>query len=207
MKKLALMFMFLAFTLTSSADNAKDEAKVKALVKAAVKAAGGEKKIPRILHWKETYYLTPDPAEKGTPREAYLDLPKAWYQDGKNIAEGNPDRTEKTYLVWVWTLGPLLDKETKLTLLPDSKVANKPIKGLRITRKDQKDIDIYFDAKTSALARIDWRDFQIDFEDWRETAGFKYPVKANVRFKDGRLHLRNEFHVLEVLKELPKGLK
>lgn len=208
MKRRNWLFLVLCLLTGSAlAGEPQDEKKVRALVEAAVKAAGGATKLPKILHWRETYYLTPDPADKGTPREAYLNLPTQWFQDGKDIAAGNPDRTEKTYLVWVWTLGPLLDKDSKLALLPTVIFNNKPIRGLRISRAGQNDIDIYFDARTNKLARIDWRAFQIDFDDWRETQGFKYPVKAFVRFKDGKLHLRNEFHVLEVLKALPNGLR
>ena len=57
------------------------------------------------------------------------------------------------------------------------------------------------------MARIDWRQYQIDFDDWKEANGFKYPAKAFVRLKDGKLHLRTEFQVLDVLAELPKDLK
>jgi len=177
------------------------------LVDSAVAVAGGADKLPRIFRWKETYFVGPSTAAKGEPREAILVPPNQWYQAGKDIAAGNQDRTEKTYLVWVWTLAPLLDPESKLKALPDAKLGDKMIKGVRLTREKQKDIDVYFEAESSKLARIDWRDYQIDFADWKESAGFKYPAKSFVRFKDGLLHLRTEFQVLEVLLELPKDLK
>jgi len=104
--------------------------------------------LPKFLHWKETYFTSPDPAAKGTAREAIIAPPLAWYQSGKNIAAGNADRTEKTYLVWVWTLAPLLEKDSKLKLLPDAKLGDKPIKGVRLSREGQKDIDLYFDAES-----------------------------------------------------------
>ncbi|MBM4071701.1 MAG: hypothetical protein FJ271_22665 [Planctomycetes bacterium] len=187
--------------LQKSSANAAD---ARAFVAQAVKAAGGQDKLPRMLRWKETWFLgnsaTPN------PREAILEFPSKWYQGGKNIAAGDPERAEKTYLVWVWTLAPLVDKNSTLKPLPDSKLGDRRIRGLRLTRDRQKPIDVYFDAETKKLARIDWRAYQIDFADWKESGGFRYPAKAFVRRKDGSLYLRNEFQVLEVLKELPKNL-
>ncbi|MFO0825717.1 MAG: hypothetical protein U0792_21780 [Gemmataceae bacterium] len=199
-----LLCVLAVWALTSSPGFAADP---KDLAEAAVKAAGGVDKLPKIIHWKETYFFGEKPGDKGTQREAFVAPPLAWYQNGRDIAAGNPDRTEKAYLVWVWTLAPLLDKDTTLKLLPDSTLNDKPIKGLRISREKQKDIDVYFHADTKQLARIDWRNYQIDFADWKEAEGFKFPAKAFVRRKDGKLHLRTEFQVLEVLKELPKELK
>ena len=179
-----------------------DEAQT--LVAEAVKVAGGQDKLPRILRWKETWFL--GDSKTPNPREAVLAFPSAWYQDGKNIAAGDAERTEKTYLVWVWTLAPLLDKDSTLKRLPDSKLGDRPMLGVRLTRPDQKPIDVYFDAQSKQLTRIDWRSYQIDFADWKESQGFKYPAKANVRRKDGTLHLRTELQVLEVLRELPRNL-
>lgn len=197
-------FFSLGVLLGATPVGRADDAKT--LAEDAVRAAGGAERLPKIVRWKETYFVG-EKADKGTPREAVVAPPLAWYQDGRDIAAGNADRTEKAYLVWVWTLVPLLEKETTLKLLPDSKLGDKPIKGLRVSRQKQKDIDLYFFADTKQLARIDWRSYQIDFADWKEADGFKFPAKAYVRLKDGKLHLRTEFQVLEVLKELPKELK
>jgi hypothetical protein len=185
------------FSPGSRADDALE------LAKAAVQAAGGADKLPKIVHWKETYFVGPTQT-KGTEREANIAFPSTWYQGGQDIALGNADRTEKAYLVWVWTLGPLLDKDSKLTALPPTKLGDKTILGLRLSREKQKDIDLYFHEKTHRLARIDWRAYQIDFDDWKETEGFRYPAKSFVRHKDGTLYLRTEFQLFEVLKELPR---
>lgn len=174
------------------------------LVSEAVKAAGGQDKLPRMLRWKETWFL--GESSKPNPREAILAFPSKWYQDGKDIAAENPDRTEKAYLVWVWTLAPLVDKDSTLTMLPDAKLGDRRVRGVRLTRDAQKPIDVYFDTESKRLARIDWREYQIDFADWKESDGFHYPARAFVRRKDGSLHLRTEFQVLEVLKELPQNL-
>ncbi len=202
MRRAIVLFLLSVLVVFESPMRA-DEAQ--SLVEEAVKVAGGRDKLPRMFRWKETWFL--GDSDTPNPREAILDPPTAWYQNGTNIAAGNADRTEKTYLVWVWTLVPLLDEKSKLMLLPDSTIGDKPIRGVRLTREPQKDIDVYFDKKSLRLARIDWRTYQIDFDDWRELDGFRYPAKSFVRHKNGKLHLRTEFVVLERLSELPAGLK
>ncbi|MGL4461721.1 MAG: hypothetical protein ACRC1K_06160 [Planctomycetia bacterium] len=191
----------LAWSPAVWADDARE------LAEAAVKAAGGASALPKIVHWKETFHFSENPDDKGTKREALVAFPSSWYQDGKDIAAGDADRTEKAYLVWVWTLGPLLDENSKLKMLPAATLGDQPIVGLRLTRDKQKDIDLYFHAKTYRLARIDWRTYRIDFADWKEADGFTYPTKAFVRQMDGSLYLRTEFQLFETLKELPKGLR
>ena len=202
MRGRTILFGLLAltyFTVSARADEART------LVDEAVKAAGGADKIPKIFRWQETWFL--GDSKTANPREAIVKPPGIWGQGGKNIATGNADRTEKTYLVWVWTLAPLLEPDSKLMLLPESMVGGRPIQGVRLTRDQQKDIDVYFDKETKRLARIDWRTYQIDFDDWKEADGFKYPAQSYVRRKDGPLHLRTEFLVLERLTELPKELQ
>lgn len=193
--------IFSAWSPAVRADEAQD------LAEAAVKAAGGANTLPKIVHWKETYYVGADSKAPGTTREAFVAFPSAWYQSGKDIAAGNADRTEKAYLVWVWTLAPLLDKDSKLKVLPAGKLGDKPILGLRLTREKQKDIDLYFHEKTHRLACIDWRAYRIDFDDWKEVDGFSYPAKSYVRHANGTLHLRTEFQLFEVLTELPAVIR
>jgi hypothetical protein len=200
MRRILIAIGCLVGLQAANADEARD------LAEAAVKAAGGADKLPKIVRWNETYFGA-DPKAKGTPRQAVVVFPSTWYQNGKDIAAGNADRTEKAYLVWVWTLAPLVEKDSKLTLLPPSKLGDQPILGLRLTRDKQKDIDLYFHEKTHRLARIDWRAYRIDFDDWNVAEGFSYPAKSFVRYKDGNLYLRTEFQKFEVLKELPSEIK
>lgn len=204
MRTLLVLFCGMSGFLVRSPAAMADEAQE--LAEAAVKAAGGASKLPKIVRWKETYYGA-DPKIQGTAREAIVAFPSAWYQNGKDIAAGNADRTEKAYLVWVWTLAPLLEKDSKLKALPAAKLGDKPITGLRLTRDKQKDIDLYFHEKTHRLARIDWRAYRIDFDEWKEADGFFYPAKSFVRYTDGNLFLRTEFQSFEILKELPKELR
>jgi hypothetical protein len=181
--------------------SAQDAEKVKAIVDKAVTAHGGEKNLLRLFRWKEKYYLGEE--KEGTLRKAEFQPPEVWWNGSKNIAAGNADRTDKTYLVWVWTLVPLLDKDSKLALLPDLEVDGKSAAGIKVTREGRREISLYFDQETGRLARIDWRTFHVTFENWKEVDGARYPAKAVVRKKDGSIHLWTEFLELERLKEPP----
>jgi hypothetical protein len=179
----------------------QDAEKVKAIVDKAVTAHGGEKNLLRLFRWKEKYYF--GESKDGTIRKAEFQPPEVWWNGSKNIADGNADRTDKTYLVWVWTLVPLLDKDSKLALLPDLEVDGKPAAGIKVTREGRREISLYFDRETGRLARIDWRTFHVTFENWKEVDGARYPAKAVVRNKDGSIHLWTEFLELERLKSPP----
>lgn len=181
----------------------QDTEKIQALVEKAVTAHGGREKLLRTFRWKERYTFGDD--EKGTLREARLDPPDAWWAGPRNIALGNKDRSDKTYLVWSWTLVPLLEKDSRLGLLPDVEVAGKPAAGLRLSREGRADLSLYFDKETGRLARIDWRTYHCLFDGWKETDGARYPSRAEVRRKDGSLHLKTEFLELERLGAAPAG--
>lgn len=183
----ALAILFCGLSLSTFAGDVN----VQELAKAAVQAAGGLEKIPQHFAWKEEFYL--GASDKPHPRIAVLHPPSQWLQNGKDIAEGNRDRTEKTYLASVWTLRPLLEADSKLTPLPDIQVDGKPAEGLKLSREKQADISLYFFKDSHALARIDWRTFQIFFDAWTEKDGFKYPSKAFVKFADGKPHISTVF--------------
>jgi hypothetical protein len=181
---------------------AQDDEKAKAIVDKAVAAHGGADKLLRTFCWKEKYYF--GDSKDGTVRNAQLRPPEVWWNGGKDIAAGNTDRTDKTYLVWAWTLAPLLEKDSKLALLPDLDVDGRTAAGLKLTREGRRDLSLYFDKESGRLARIDWRTFHITFDDWKEHDGVRYPAKAVVRTnKDKSIHLWTEFLELERLKEVP----
>jgi hypothetical protein len=179
----------------------QDAEKVRAIVDKAVAAHGGADKLLRKFRWKERYYVGDD--TKGTVRQASLVPPEEWWAGPKNIAAGNADRSDKTYLVWVWTLAPLLEKDSKLALLPDLEVDGRPAVGLKLSREGRKDISLYFDKDAGRLARLDWRTYYVTFENWKEHDGARYAAKAVVHRKDGTLHLWTEFLELERLQAPP----
>ena len=194
------MMQLLTLALLAAA-TPQDPEKVKAVVDKAVAAHGGADKLLRLFRWTERYHIGDD--KEGVVRKASLQPPEVWWNGTKDIAAGNADRSDKTYLVWAWTLVPLLDKESKLALLADVDVEGKPAAGIRLTREGRREISLYFDKDSGRLARIDWRAYHVTFENWKEHDGARYPSKAVVRRKDGSVHLWTEFLELERLKEPP----
>jgi len=193
MQLLSLAFLVLA--------SPQETEKVKAIVEKAVTAHGGADKLLKTFKWKEKYYF--GDSKEGTLRTASLQPPEVWWNGSKDIAAGNSDRSDKTYLVWAWTLAPLLEKDSKISLLPDLQVDGKPASGLKLSREGRRDLSLYFDQETGRLARIDWRTYHITFENWKELDGARYPAKAVVRNKDESIHLWTEFLELERLKSIP----
>jgi len=194
------MIQFLPLALLALA-SPQDSAKVQAIVEKAVAAHGGADKLLRTFRWKEKYYL--GEAKDGTVRNASLQPPEVWWNGSKDIAAGNADRSDKTYLVGAWTLVPLLEKDSKLSLLPDLEVGGKAVSGIKLSREGRRDLSLYFERETGRLARIDWRTYHVTFENWKEHDGVRYPAKAVVRNQDGSVHLWTEFLELERLKSLP----
>jgi len=179
----------------------QDADSVKAIVDKAVVAHGGADHLLRNFRWKEKYYI--GDANDGTLRSAELAPPELWWDGKKDIAAGNADRTDKTYLVWAWTLVPLLDKASTLSPLPDLEVDGKPAAGIKLVREGRREISLYFDRASGRLARMDWRSYHVTFENWKVVDGANYPAKAVVRNKDGSVHLWTEFLELERLKARP----
>lgn len=186
----------------SAIAHGEEAARVKETVDKAIKAVGGKDKLLTHFRWKEKYYI--GESKDGVLREATITPPDHWWQGETDIAKGNPDRSEKTYLVWVWTLAPLNDEGSKLTPLPGITVNEMPCAGIRLSRKDRPDINLYFDNTTGLLAQIDWRTYHIHFSDWKEVDGVKYPSQVFVHKKDGTLHLRTEFLEMERVNATPK---
>lgn len=92
-------------------------------------------------------------------------------------------------------LVPLLaDKTFDLEILPEAKVNDKPVAGLRVTAKGRKDLRMFFDKETGLLVKTEHK---LDdkagkevrqeefYSDFRELGGFRRPVKVTA-FRDGK---------------------
>jgi hypothetical protein len=61
------------------------------------------------------------------------------------------------YTTYLQTLVPLKDKAFKLSVLGDVKVNDQDAIGICVTRKDQRDVNLYFDKKTHLLVKVESR--------------------------------------------------
>ena len=61
------------------------------------------------------------------------------------------------HVMQVARLAPLKDKAYELTLIGDDKVEGKKVVGIRVTKKDAKDVSLYFDKETGLLTKVEHR--------------------------------------------------
>jgi hypothetical protein len=130
------------------------------------------------------------------------ELPKEAVEEGK----------EQLYADWVGRIYPLTDKEYKLSPLGESKVGEKEAVGVKVSRKDHRDINLYFDKKTSLLLKVEHqiKDYMaggMEFsqeslmEDYKEVDGVQTPMKLLVK-RDGKNYLDAEITEVKFLEKL-----
>jgi hypothetical protein len=67
------------------------------------------------------------------------------------------DLRADAYAIWVATLMPLTDPQTKLAAVGRSKVGNDAVVGLKVSRRPWPDVVLWFDANTHLLRRMNYR--------------------------------------------------
>lgn len=177
------------------------------LVEQVVAAAGGKEKLLTLFRIQEIFHFgdKPEPPEgkKRSTRVSVMEPPKYWWV-GKKDRDGEPAKFD----VWGWTLGALLDSQTKLAVIPDVTEAERPAFGLRLTGTITPEMDLYFDRETNALVRMDWRGDIYRYSEMREHDGFRYPAKCVIyKAANGKPWFFHEITALERLAELPEGIK
>jgi hypothetical protein len=203
------MVWFLVVTgIASSTLNAQaptDQAS-RELVAQVVKAAGGADKLLRVFRIKERLNVSPDPEKKGNERVSFLEPPKYWWVGKRERVQDEMEPA--TFLVWGWTLGPLVDPTSKIEIIPEITEDEKPLVGLRVSETITPAMDFYFDKQDFRLVRIDWRNDIHRFSDWKEHDGAKYAGKCvGYRRKTGKPWYFTEILEIERLKELPPELR
>jgi hypothetical protein len=175
------------------------------LVQQVVAAAGGEEQLLKLFRMRERLSVGADPNKPGSERHSIIDAPRAWYVGTRDRV--SQDQEPAVFLVWAWTLRPLLDSQSKLELLPGITEGDRPAVGLRVSGAITPPMDLYFDAAEKRLVRIDWRNDIHRFSDWREFSGLKYPAKCvGYKVNTGKPWYFTEILELERLAELPAGL-
>jgi outer membrane lipoprotein-sorting protein len=141
-----------------------------------------------------------------------LNRDKGWMKFGDQSQEMPDDQLksqrDEVFANYLTTLTPLLNKDIKITVIPDAKVNDKPADGVSVTAKDHKEIKLYFDKDSHLLIK---REMQSNdgmgndvkqesfYSDYKEIDGIKQPMKLLVKrdgepFLDGTV---SEFKVLD----------
>jgi hypothetical protein len=105
------------------------------------------------------------------------------------------------YLQTVYQLTPLLKEPFTLKALGESKFQDKPVVGVQVSGKGQKDVKLYFDKESGLLVRLERMGLEAVemkevpteqvFSDFKEFGGLKRPTKT-VIFQDGKKFLESE---------------
>jgi hypothetical protein len=106
----------------------------------------------------------------------------------------------------------LTGKEYELSLIGDDKVEGKEVVGVRVSKKDQKDISLFFDKKTHLLAKVEHRTVDpmsgneiteerivLDYE--KNKDGVPMPKKVLVK-RDGKKLLEAEVQEITFLDKI-----
>lgn len=176
-----------------------------AIINPALEAVGGREKLLKLFRLKERLNVSADPAKPGNERISVCEPPGHWWV-GKNDRVVK-DKEPATFLVWAWTLGPLVDPQSKLDVLPEIVDAERSASGIRISGTIDPPLDCYFDKETHLLARIDWRADTVRFSDWKSHDGVKYASKVvGTKKATGKPWYFTEILAVERLDALPEGL-
>jgi hypothetical protein len=182
-----------------AADSAADE-----LAKRIVASHGGADKLLRVFKFSETYHMRGN-LEKGTDRQSVIQPPHLWYV-GKKERVSQENKGGVCHDVWMWTLGPLANPETKLAALPDANVEGKAAHGLKVSGTIEPAMSVFFDAATDDLLKIEWKGEQFFFSAPIAVDGTRVPSKCVLVGKTGNERMRTTLRDVQRLAELPADL-
>jgi len=192
------------------------ETDAKPLVEQVVATAGGAEKLLTLFRFRERVLITDKPAAPVTAdekenRTSVVQVGGDWW-----IGKNKRDKDKVRVLCWAWSLRILLNPESKIAVIPETTIGEKPAFGLRVAAVIKEPIDLWFDKEAKRLVAIDYTDTRHVFSEWKKTdEGHCYPSKVvGYRFADRTKGTLNEQQwyqtdILELtpLKELPAELK
>jgi hypothetical protein len=122
----------------------------------------------------------------------------AWIKAGGKVTELDADAAKslrETVLPdRVMSLVLLQEKNYKLSVVGEAKVGDKPALGVRLERKDDTDVILYFDKESGLMVKAEWRGKDHDgnevtveryFTEYKESGQVKYPSRVTVH-QDGK---------------------
>ncbi len=154
-----------------------------------------------VLDLPDRFRLTLEVGPAGTLRPKIIVVvtrDKGWQQTGGMTTEMGAERLAEqraeAYVLWLTTLVPL-QKDDAFTLAPqpDDKVLGRPAQVIKVGRKDQPDVRLFFDKASHLLVKVQRkaREGGLEFEqefffaDHKDFDGVKLPT-AVVEARSGR---------------------
>jgi hypothetical protein len=116
---------------------------------------------------------------------------------------------------WVATLVPLKDRSLKLAPLPEGKVGDRPVVGVKVTGPDGREFRLFLDKESGLPLKSEWqvkdlrsgKDIpqEVTYADYKDVDGIKRAMKLTVQ-RDGKPFAEQEisdFKPLEKLDDKP----
>jgi hypothetical protein len=226
MHKWTILCLGIAIILAPTSSRADDKDDIKAIVEKAIKAAGGEDKLKEksvTMKIKGKFYglgeegvdytlnMTNAPTKRRMELEAsgfkftqVFNGEKGWKKINDDVMDMDKDdiaeAKEQLYQEKVGSLVPLLkDKDLKLSTLGETKVNKKPAVGIKVSSKDHRDIDLFFDKDTGLLVKTEAtvKDMGNEYKhesimsDYKDFDGHKVPTKILIN-RDGKKYVDGE---------------
>lgn len=168
-----------------------------------VRRHGGPERLLKVFRMEETFSL--NGGKKNTDRTSLLQPPALWYV-GQTERVSESGKGSVCQDIWMWTLAPLADPQTKLAAAPDAVVAGRQAHALKVSGTIEPAIVAYFDAETYGLVRIDWKGQQFVFSQPKDVDGTRVPTRCVLYGKDGKERMRTDLRSITRLAQLPAGL-
>jgi hypothetical protein len=143
---------------------------------------------------------------------------KAWDKVGddteENDAEQLAEAKEEAYAGWVATLVPLQEKAFTLAGVGEIQIAKRPALGIRVSRKDHRDVNLYFDKETGLLVKTETRvkdegDQEVTEEtflsDYKDVQGTRQAMKIVIHY-DGKPYLEGELSDYRLAQRLDESV-
>jgi hypothetical protein len=126
---------------------------------------------------------------------------KAWAKHDDRVEDAPAEvisiiQSELIALRMAQLLTPLKDKDLKLSPLGEMKVNDRAALGIKIVRKDQPDVDLYFEKESHLPIKCELRVKEPNgmevttawlFSNFKETAGVKHPTKVSLSRDDKKM--------------------
>lgn len=165
-----------------------------------VRRHGGAERLLKTFSLAETY--STNGGKKNSERVSRLQPPHLWYL-GQTERVSESGKGSVCQDVWMWTLGPLVDPQTKLAAAPDAVVAGRNAHALKVSGTIEPSIVAYFDAESYGLVRIDWKGQQFVFSEPKVFDGAMVPTRCVLYGKDGKERIRTDITAIKRLAALP----
>jgi hypothetical protein len=126
---------------------------------------------------------------------------KGWTKIANDTKELDADMMteakEQAYVNWVTRLATIKGKEFTLSSIGEVMIEKKPALGVKVTNKNHRDVDLYFDKTTYLLVKSETRvkdeggkevTEETFYSEYKEVQGTKQPMKFLVH-RDGKVYL------------------